>query len=115
MDRIDSPAQLCQELSRLKMMKKLKAEVLNKQISRKSGLSWRMTSHSFSFQFIFNTPFADRNGGGETLERQKYYEKMYIEHSVTSFLYSHLLMILILGITFLFSVCWEVDWYVCIV
>lgn len=63
-----------------------------------------MTSHSFSFQFIFNTPFADRNGGGETLERQKYYEKMYIEHSVTSFLYSHLPDDSHLGITFLFSV-----------
>ena len=61
-----------------------------------------MTSHSFSFQIIFNTPFADRNGGGETLERQKYYEKMYIEHSVTSFLYSHLPDDSHLGITFLF-------------
>ena len=25
--------------------------------------------------FIFFSPFADRNRGGETLERQKYYEK----------------------------------------
>ena len=52
-DRIDSPAQLCPKTIRLKMMKKLKAEMLNKQISLKWFWSWRMTSHSFSFIFFF--------------------------------------------------------------
>ena len=55
-------------------VKKLKTEVLNKKISLKWFWSWRMTTPViFSLSSI--PPFTDRRGGGDTLERQMYYEK----------------------------------------
>lgn len=79
------------------MMKKLKAEVLNKQISLKWFWSWRMTIH-----FLFT--FCRQEWWWRNLGKAEILWKMYIEHSVTSFLYSHVPDDSHLGITFLFSV-----------